>query len=560
MEASSPLAAMYPPAAPSFGHPDMFRSNGHSAFNGEPRGSAALFRDRLKPKGRDYFTGKSVNGSSPTASLAADLSQNFRIDNEASPLFPTPRRALFTTNAIMGALERKEYQTTPPLPADSSPGYMDMDISPLPMGKGSYVAQIEVHSPTPIPSPDDDDDEEMSLDSPAPISRLSSVDVPKPLAENRRKLNLRRPSLTRSKGLSTSAMPTRSHPEIQFNSFKFGNDGRPRSPTSQLSLSECFQESPPQERRSQFANSPCVNIAGALRSKIHFPSLSGTATRNGSPIISHSRRGSNPHLRPRKQYRRSQSMFESTGDVIKPKKDPNVPVTLQSVKDVEEPAELVLPHFFPEEQNDSIPRVSRSTFLEILDGKYNQHYKHKLIIDCRFEYEYEGGHVDGAINYNDKELLASHLFQSPLEGRTLLLFHCEYSVHRAPLMARHIRSQDRSVNAECYPKLTYPEVYILEGGYSGFFSEHRLRCYPQSYVGMDAAEHANTCEKEMDRLRQPRKGLGRAQTYAFGQRENSFPHSPTASQRSSCDDSPMQLGDSPSLGYDRNLAKRMASY
>lgn len=513
------------------------------------------------PKGKDYFNVKGVNGSSPTASLAADLSQNFRIDNEASPRFPTPRRALFTTNAIMGALERKEYKTTPPLPADSSPGCMDMDISPLPMGKASYVTQIEVHSPTPMASPDDDDDDEdMSLDSPAPIARHSSVDAPRPLAENRRKLNLRRPDLMRSKGYSTSAMPSRSHPENKFPSFKFGSDGL-GSTSSQLSLSECFQDSPPQERRSQFANSSCANIAGSLRLKSHFSSLSGASTRNGSPIISHSRRGSNPHLRPRKQYRRSQSMFESTGDVIKPKEDINVPpVTLQSVMDIEEPAELVLPHFFPQEQNDSIPRISRSTFLEILDGKYNQHYSHKLIIDCRFEYEYDGGHVDGAINYNDKELLASHLFQSPLEGRTLLLFHCEYSVHRAPLMARHIRSQDRSVNAECYPKLTYPEVYILEGGYSGFFSEHRLRCYPQAYVEMDAAEHANTCEKEMDRLRQPRKALGRAQTYAFGEREHPFPHSPTASHRDSCDDSPMQLGESPSLGYDRNHAKRMASY
>ncbi|KKY33745.1 putative m-phase inducer phosphatase [Diaporthe ampelina] len=185
-------------------------------------------------------------------------------------------------------------------------------------------------------------------------------------------------------------------------------------------------------------------------------------------------------------------MFESAGDVIKPKGDVNAPSGLQSVLDVEEAAEPVLPHFFPDEQNDSIPRLSRDTFLDILDGKYNEHYDNKLIIDCRFEYEYDGGHVDGAINYNDKELLASHLFNSPLEGRTLLLFHCEYSVHRAPLMARHIRAQDRTVNAECYPRLNYPEVYILEGGYSGFFAEHRQRCYPQAYVEMDAAEHVRT--------------------------------------------------------------------
>lgn len=252
-------------------------------------------------------------------------------------------------------------------------------------------------------------------------------------------------------------------------------------------------------------------------------------------------------------------MFENSGDIIKPKEDATS--RLQSVMDMEEPAELVLPHFFPEGQNDSIPRVSRATFLEILDGKYNEHYDHKLIIDCRFEYEYDGGHVDGAINYNDKELLASHLFRSPLEGRTLMVFHCEYSAHRAPLMARHVRSEDRSHNAECYPRLTYPEVYILDGGYSGFFTDYRERCYPQAYVEMDAAEHANTCEKEMDRLRHPRKGLGRAQTYAFGQKERSVCESPTAASRSSLDfESPMQLGESPSYGHDRSHARRMASY
>lgn len=77
-----------------------------------------------------YFNIKGVQGSSPTASLAADLSQNFRIDNEArlvdmrrhmayrpvirssanrralSPRFPTPRRALFTAQAL-GALDTR---------------------------------------------------------------------------------------------------------------------------------------------------------------------------------------------------------------------------------------------------------------------------------------------------------------------------------------------------------------------------------------------------------------------------------------------------------------------
>lgn len=80
-----------------------------------------------------------------------------------------------------------EYQTTPPLPATSSPGGMDMDISPVPMHKGAYVAQIEIHSPTPLASPEDD--EEMMLDSPAPITRRNFAEGQK-LAESVQKWNL----------------------------------------------------------------------------------------------------------------------------------------------------------------------------------------------------------------------------------------------------------------------------------------------------------------------------------------------------------------------------------
>lgn len=327
-----------------------------------------------------------------------------------------------------------------------------------------------------------------------------------------------------------------------------------------MSLSECFEDSPPQERRPQSANSPCPPAMAGVRQKAQFASLSGASSvRNGSPISSHSRRTSNPFVRPRKQYRRSLSMFESPGDVMKPKKEEDAACTLQAVMDIEEPAEPLLPHFFPEDQNDTIPRITRETMLDVLDGKYGEHYAHKMIVDCRFEYEYEGGHIDGAINYNDKELLASHLFQTPIEGRTLLIFHCEYSAHRAPIMARHIRSQDRAVNAEHYPHLTYPEVYILEGGYSGFFQEHRDRCFPQAYVEMNDASHVNTCEREMGRLRN-RRGLGRAATYAFGQ-QRSIEDSPTAPGRGGpreCDAD--MLGASPILGNDRSHARRMVSF
>lgn len=87
MEASSPLAAMQPTSfMPPWGHNDLYNTHAHSRMsniNVNSFGPGAFdFRDlSMKRSTSDYFTMKpTVRGSSPTASLAADLSQNFHID------------------------------------------------------------------------------------------------------------------------------------------------------------------------------------------------------------------------------------------------------------------------------------------------------------------------------------------------------------------------------------------------------------------------------------------------------------------------------------------------
>ncbi|PHH88064.1 hypothetical protein CDD83_8049 [Cordyceps sp. RAO-2017] len=558
MEASSPLAALHRSMmpAPSWGGRDIFRPSAVA-------GSFSL-REQLHKSGSDYFNVKEVRGSSPAASLAADLSQNFRLDNDASPQFPTPRRALFTAN-MMSGMESRHFVTTPPLPS-SSPGPMTelMEVSPLPH-KTPFCTQIEVTSPTPISTPtvDEDHDDDMALDSPAPIARQGSLEPPKPIVADRKIAAPRRPSLSRMKGLTTTAIPGRAQGDPQLPTFRFGSEYGLSHSSSHLSLGECFETtSPPQERRPQSANSPCSSITMASRSRPLFVGMAGSGShRHGSPLNCHSRRQSNPFLRNRKQFRRSLSMFEHPADIMKPKPDGEDAnsSSLKSVMDIEEIYEPLLPHFLPDDPTDTIPRISKETLLEILDGNYTERFDQKMIIDCRFEYEYDGGHIDGAVNHNDKELLASQLFQTPMSGRTLLVFHCEYSAHRAPLMARHIRSEDRTVNAEHYPRLTYPEVYILDGGYSGFFAEHRARCFPPEYVEMSDEKHQRTCEREMGRLK-ARKGLGRAQTFAFGQREPCVNDSPTGPSRpGSRLTSVSTLGYSP-LQPERSPARRMVSY
>ncbi|KAG6210620.1 hypothetical protein E4U50_002609 [Claviceps purpurea] len=566
MEASSPLAALHRPVpTPAWGNRDIFRPRPHSHYSSSSSGlSSVSLRERIHKNTADYFSITDIHGASPATSLAADLSQNFRLDNDASPKFPTPRRALFTANAMSG-MDCRHFVTTPPLPSSSpAPTVEYMDISPLPH-KTPFFAQVEIQSPTPGSTPSADQD--MCLDSPAPIIRQTPADNTKSFLADRRIAAPRRPSLSRMKVLSTGSLPAKSqsHSRNPLPPFRFGTDSAMGQNSPNLTPGECFESaSPPQERRLLSSNSPCAASMAMPPRRPLFTGVGSVAEgpRFDSPLSNHARRQNNPFLRNRKQVRRSLSMFENAADIMNPKSDAedSPSSALKAVMDIEEVHEPALPHFLPDDPSDTIPRIDKETLLDVLDGKYAEHFDQKMVVDCRFEYEYEGGHIQGAVNHNDKELFAAQLFETPIAGRTLLIFHCEYSAHRAPLMARHVRSHDRTVNAEFYPHLTYPEVYILEGGYSDFFANHRSRCSPPEYVEMSDEKHQRTCEREMGRLK-ARKGFGRSQTFAFGQREPCIQDSPTAPGRPSSRNTPplSMLAPSPIQG-DRSQTRRMASY
>lgn len=341
--------------------------------------------------------------------------------------------------------------------------------------------------------------------------------------------------------------------ESQAPPFKFGNGSSGLS--NSMSLGDMFNESPPQER--VMPKNSSANLLGP-RLRQPFPSRnSGSA----SPVPSAVRKNSsgNPFMRPRKQCRRSLSMFEHPEDIVRSKEADMVPEpTLASIMDEEPAYQLQLPHFTPADQPDSLPRINKSVLVDILDGSFKDTLQNVVVIDCRFEYEYEGGHINGAINHTDKEILASQLFTDP-KPNTTLIFHCEYSAHRAPIMASFIRHKDRAYNIEHYPKLTFPEMYILDGGYSSFFADHRSHCYPQNYVEMSSKEHEHACERGLGKVKQRSKFI-RAQTFAFGQQSPPMEDSPTGRCRNTNDrlrglDSPFGTPDS-----GRGSGRRMLSY
>ncbi|PYH90359.1 cell cycle control protein tyrosine phosphatase Mih1 [Aspergillus ellipticus CBS 707.79] len=508
MEHSSPLAAMQPPSV-MFGH--CFRADAPTSYAsfspmaGLGRNSFN-FKDLSMKKGQgDYFNVKPVRGSSPTASLAADLSQNFHIDQ--SPQLATPRRSLFTAN-LLGNSNRCESMTTPPLPSSSPAPAIDiMEMSPLPHKPAfSIVNEAELDSPSM-----DSMDTPMMSAQPSPLEESPLVAAKESLQERKRPTFLR-PSLARSKAQSFQLGMTKPAPESQAPPFKFHSKGNKTSLSASASLEDMFNESPQRERSLLRNNSSGLLANPRLRPP--FGSNSGSHVRaNGSPSAASIRKSSHPTMRPRKQCRRSLSMFEHPEDIVVEKQaDYTTNAPLASITDIEGTPSLQLPHCFAEDQADTLPRIDKNILVELMDGQFHDRFDNIMVVDCRFEYEYEGGHITGAVNYNDKEYLAAELFANP-KPRTALVLHCEYSAHRAPIMAKYIRHRDRAFNIDQYPQLSYPDMYILDGGYSAFFAEHQSLCYPQNYVEMSAKEHEFACERGLGKVKQ-RSKLNRAQTFA----------------------------------------------
>jgi M-phase inducer tyrosine phosphatase len=261
-------------------------------------------------------------------------------------------------------------------------------------------------------------------------------------------------------------------------------------------------------------------------------------------------------------------MFQHPDDVMKEEPDTFEPQTtsmVDSVMDIEQdkPSPYRLPHFIPEGEPEGLPRITQQTMAEVLESKFSSQYERVLVIDCRFEYEYSGGHIENAVNFNDKQQLAHELFSTGVPANTCLIFHCEYSVHRAPLTAKFIRGHDRTVNMANYPQLTYPEMYILDGGYSKFFAEYRSKCYPQDYVEMNDQRHEQACERGMAKVKQNRQKLFRNQTFAFGQNSDDTEDSPTATSRvmmAARSHSSFAVGASIAEGIGASFQRRMASY
>jgi M-phase inducer phosphatase len=93
-------------------------------------------------------------------------------------------------------------------------------------------------------------------------------------------------------------------------------------------------------------------------------------------------------------------------------------------------------------RHTDLKEISADTLVRLIDGHYRNEVSSFLILDCRYPYEYDGGHIRGAENlYTEREVFEKLMEKksslpvgSKSSERNILIFHCEFSQERGPRM------------------------------------------------------------------------------------------------------------------------------
>uniref|UniRef100_A0A7E4UP03 protein-tyrosine-phosphatase n=1 Tax=Panagrellus redivivus TaxID=6233 RepID=A0A7E4UP03_PANRE len=96
---------------------------------------------------------------------------------------------------------------------------------------------------------------------------------------------------------------------------------------------------------------------------------------------------------------------------------------------------------------------------------FNKKY---ILIDCRYPYEFEGGHITHAINIYRPADLVTRLFEhDALENNKnkIPILYSEDSKERAVKMVQALRRHDRARSYGSDRYLAYPGTFLLRGGY-----------------------------------------------------------------------------------------------
>jgi len=167
-----------------------------------------------------------------------------------------------------------------------------------------------------------------------------------------------------------------------------------------------------------------------------------------------------------------------------------------------------LPSLVGGDKHPSLRSITCHTLAHLMKGSFKNTVHSYRIIDARYRFEYEGGHINGAENWQhgeDEKFISAFLPTTALDAapafhpdnekkREILIFHCEFSSQRGPDFYMKLRERDRQLNQNVYPALYHPECYLLHLGYKEFYSQYPELCSGK-YTTMVDPKHENDLRK-----------------------------------------------------------------
>jgi hypothetical protein len=129
--------------------------------------------------------------------------------------------------------------------------------------------------------------------------------------------------------------------------------------------------------------------------------------------------------------------------------------------------------------------ITHDTLASVMRGDHKQNIDNVLVIDCRYPFEYEGGHIKGALNVTSQSQMESILFNPVRTNseRTAVVVHCEFSQARGPRGWMYIRENDRKMKGMAsFGEFFYPELYVLQSGYREFHKSFPSLCERSSHA------------------------------------------------------------------------------
>ena len=149
---------------------------------------------------------------------------------------------------------------------------------------------------------------------------------------------------------------------------------------------------------------------------------------------------------------------------------------------------------------DTVPRISNEILARLIQEELPEPFEKLYIFDCRYDFEYDGGHIENAIHFESKKQLIKTFFNE-IQDNVIIIFHCEFSSDRGPKIAAWFREYDRlQVGIDNYPDVSYPAMYVLDGGYKGFYTHFPDLC-TGGYVPMHDKRHQEKLPERMTRFR-----------------------------------------------------------